>query len=182
METSIDEIFNKVHKMKDNKTMKKLMILIVALSGVAIQGQTSATTTLNVKLNPIMSISVSAPSVLVTFDTEQKYLQGAETSISDHIRTFSTVAYNVNVKSLNPTLSKSDDAIQLNKVTITASSSFPHATYTPAVLSEAGALLIESTKGGGKKSHNVTYSIGSGLWDNEMGEYSATVQYEIVAI
>lgn len=163
------------------KQMKKAMILIIALSGVAIQAQT-ASVSLKVKLTPIISISVSQPAVTINVDTEQKYLQGAETSISDHIRTFSTVGYKVTVKSLNPTLSKSDDAIDLDKVTITASSSFPHATYTPATLSEAGALLIESTKGGGQKRHNVTYSIGTGLWDNEMGEYSATVQYEIVAI
>lgn len=156
--------------------MKKL---IIALLGTTFLQAQTANVNLNVKLHPIIAISVSQPTVTVDIDTEQKYLQGAQLEVPNHIRTFSTVPYNVTVRSLDPALTKADDNIDLNSITISSTSVDQFNTYFPVVLSEAGSLFIETTKGGGQKSHNVTYTVGSGLWDKSMGSYTANIQYEI---
>lgn len=153
--------------------MKKTLLLITALCGAAIQAQT-ANVSLTVKLTPIMGISVNQSAVNINVDTEQEYLEGAETLISDHIQTFSTVGYKVSAKYLS-------SEFEPNTIGIKASS-VNGATYTRVSLTDASQTIISSPLGKGRKFHDVEYTVKRGLWDITSGDYVTSIQYEITAL
>ena len=153
--------------------MKKALITLTAMIGVMASAQSTASTTLTVKLNPIMGITVNQPTVNITLDTEQEYLEGAETLISDHITTFSTVGYKVTAKYLSSDFDPNTIAVKVSGVN--------GVDYTRVSLTYVGKTVIDSPLGKGRKFHDVEYTVKRGLWDITSGDYSTVIQYEIVA-
>lgn len=90
----------------------KLTQLVLILAFPFIYAQTTATTNLKVTLNPLMSISVSTPEVAIDVSTEAEYIDGTDVLINDHISTFSTSSFEVNVKTLAGNLSGNTGSIE----------------------------------------------------------------------
>lgn len=163
--------------------MKKLLLLTLMLIGAStlVKAQTRANTTLTLRLVPLMSIQVSQPSVSIDVDSEQEYMEGASTYIKDHVTTFSTSGFVVKVKSLNQSLSKGADTLPLNTIAISASGQ-NNMTYANVDLSGTSTPLITSTLVRGRKTHDVSYTADSGLYDKPSGDYTVEIQYEIVTL
>lgn len=159
----------------------KLTQLALILAVPFVYAQTTATTNLKVILNPLLSISVSTPEVVIDVATEEAYIDGKDILINDHISTFSTSSFEVNVRTLAGNLSGNTGSIEASKVRVDASG-VNGVVYSGAVLSESGATLMTSSVGRGRKFHDVRYTLDGELWDNGVGEMSVQVQYEIVAL
>lgn len=154
--------------------MKKVLLASVLLSVTALSAQSTASATLNVTLHSLLSISVNQPTVSMDIDTEAEYIDGAETTIVNHLNTFSTVGYSVTAKYL--TSDFVDDTISVT------ASGVNNVSYDAAVpLKSTSQQLFSSTNGLGRKSHNVKYSVVGGLHDLTMGAYETVVVYSIIA-
>ena len=151
--------------------MKKTLLTLTSLIGVIAMAQT-ATANVSVKLNPIMSITVNQPLVAFAIDTEEEYLEGAETLIHDHLTTFSTVGYKVSTRYLT-----SDFADNTISVTASGVNNVDYGATVP--LKSTSQQLFSSVNGLGRKSHDVKYIVKGGLYDQDMGTYETVVVYEI---
>lgn len=161
--------------------MKKALTAAAVILSAITFAQTTASTTVNIKLNPIMSIAVNQPTVNIEYLTEADYIGGKSVTIPNHLTTFSTQGYVVSAKTTATNIASPTDSMDLEALTITANSNFPLAVYTPAVLSTAGAPLIDSPVGAGRKQHNVTYAVSGDFWDKAMETYSVNAIYTITA-
>lgn len=153
--------------------MRKLLLALSATIGTMVSAQTTGQTTLNVKLHPVMSITVNQPSVNIIVDTEEEYLDGAKTLINNHLSTFSTDGYKVTVKYLSSDLEPNAIGVKADGVN--------GVNYTGVNLTDVSQTIIDSQLGKGKKNHNVEYTVNSGLWDKASGDYITVIQYEITA-
>ena len=153
--------------------MKKALLTLTAMIGGMAAAQSTGTTTLTVKLNAIMGITVNQSAVNIELDTEQKYLEGAEMLVADHLTTFSTVGYKVTAKYLSSGFDPNTIGIKASGVN--------GVDYTRVRLTDAGQTVIDSPLGKGRKSHDVEYTIKKGLWDVTAGDYATVIQYEIIA-
>lgn len=148
--------------------MKKLLLSLAFLPTLAL----AQTATLQVKLNPIMSIEVNTPQVLAEFNTKADYIDGVEVLKPNHLTTFATQGYKVSVKALSA---------EISNVTMSGESNFTHVTYNPVNLTETPQEFFSSPIGGGLKTHDVTYRFGDDYKDRAESEYTMTIQYEITA-
>lgn len=153
--------------------MKKILLTITSTITAMVSAQTTGHATLNVKLNPIMSISVNQSNVNISVDTEAGYLDGTKTLINSHLSTFSTDGYKVSVRYLSSDLEPNAIGVKADGVN--------GVNYTPFNITDVSQTLIDSPLGKGKKYHNVEYTVNGGLWDKPSGDYSTTIQYEIIA-
>lgn len=178
--------------------MKRVILAAVTLISVAFVGtanaQTSANVTVNINLHKVQSISVSAASVNLDYQSENDYLNGVTTEMADHLIVFSTGGFVVKVKS-GDDFKKGSESILANTVQVLASNGTktPTGTVTYApnlMLSTTATPLITTTKGGSGLKFNVDYIGGKGDAyivdrfkdsDGNPNVYSATVTYEIVA-
>lgn len=88
-----------------NSTLRFVAVLFVAvLAGISAKAQTSGTTTLKVKLNDVLNITVNDPEVLLEFITASDYLNGVSVSKPSHLTISSNQAYSLNVKTAASTL------------------------------------------------------------------------------
>lgn len=153
--------------------MRKVMLLMAVLCGLMFYAQT-ASTTLNVRLSPVMGLKVSQTSVDIDIDTQEEYLEGGRATISNHLETFSTVGYKVSAKYLSSEFDPNTIAVKASGVN--------GVNYTKVNLTSTSETIISSPLGKGKKFHDVEYIVDKGLWDIEPGEYSTVIQYEIVSL
>lgn len=144
---------------------------------VMVFSQLSGSSSANVvvRLNPLLSISVVSPSVVLEYDTKSDYLDGVSTSLEDHLETFSTIPYEVTARYISSDLDASTLAIE-------GSGSFGKVKYFGISLSDTPQRFMESSVGGGRKFHNVKYSVDKPMWDKEMKDYDTVVLYEIVPL
>ena len=154
--------------------MKNILTTAALLATAVLSAQTTATVSLNVTLHSLISISVNQPTVAFDIDTESEYLNGAETTITNHLNTFSTSGYQVTAKYL--TSDFADDTIGVT------ASGVNNVNYNATVpLKSTVQQLFKSTNGLGRKSHNVKYKVKGGLHDLTMGDYETVVVYSIIA-
>lgn len=151
----------------------KITLIGMLFCAVAAQAQSQANVTLNVKLNPLMSIQVLHPVVDLEYITEEDYVNNKSITLNDHISTFSTEGYQVKAVYLQSDL-------ETGAIGITPSGSFPHAVYSNIALSSTPQTIITSPVGGGKKRHTVKYSILANMWDREIKTYATQIQYTIM--
>lgn len=88
-----------------NSTLRFVAVCFVAvLVSAGAKAQTSGTTTLKVKLNDALSITVNDPEVLLEFITTSDYLNGVSATKPSHLTVSSNQAYSLNVKTAAATL------------------------------------------------------------------------------
>lgn len=157
--------------------MKTIILLLLP---VIMFGQ-SASVTLEVKLASILSISVDRNNVSLDVNSPEKYTEGVQSTISNHLTTFSTGPFLVKVKALDTVLESGSMSLPLNTITISGFSNSPGITYSPVVLSLPAETIIDSSLARGKWHHDITYKLSAGLWQYSPGNYSTTIHYEIMA-
>lgn len=180
--------------------MKKI---ITSLTFTTILGITSASAnsgpgdgsvTLNVKLNPIQTLTVNSNQKVVDLEykTKDDYLQGVASTQENHLTVFSTGGFNINVKSSDAQLTGSQDNIEASSIQITAANGSGTAIestgFETKALGGSGQTIVSSDVGGSELNFNVTYK---GKGENEYINkyynaenptvYTTTVMYEIVA-
>lgn len=83
--------------------MKKLLLTsAIILTATVFSFAQTAEVTLNVKLNPIQTITIGAETdktIDLVYDSETDYAQGVEVDIPDHLVVYSTGGFAVTVKS-----------------------------------------------------------------------------------
>lgn len=127
---------------------------------------TQATTTLNVKLNALYSITVNQPTVEIDFNSGSDYLTGVTSTQADHITTFCNAAggFVVSVKGDGDlTGPVGTDAIPLNSIKVTAANGTKTLSTDPTdyanklALTTTNQTLFTSTVGTTQATFNVAY-------------------------
>src|SRR5690606_9112154 len=146
----------------------------------------SATTTLNVNLNPLQTILVGQPIVNLNYKTTTDYADGVTSKQDDHLTIYSTGAFAVNVKSDKDIMKNGVKEMATSQITVQASDGtkiLEGSTYTaPVPLKMAGAKLLSNSIGGVNKTFAVTYK-GAGSDDfvnNYIKGTGATVYTTVV--
>ncbi|MGI6756958.1 MAG: hypothetical protein ACOX32_03480 [Bacteroidaceae bacterium] len=146
----------------------------------------SGQTTVNIKLNPMQAIVVNHNVVNLEYTTLEDYNQGVETLKENHLTVYSVGGFIVNVKSNGNFIDTNGSSIDAEDVIITATAvGDSPGEFAPVTLSTSEAPLITSTTGGFAKNYNVNYSnklAGQAFAyaGKEVGDYTATVTYEII--
>lgn len=168
-------------------------------------GSTAGTVTLNVKLNPIQTLTVNPAQdhkiVDLVYNTADDYKNGVSVTKNNHLSVYSTGGFQIKVKSAGSELTRSSQGgnaqgsdpgnIQANSIKIAAkagSDAIQGAAYTDQSLSATEATIITSTTGGVNKNFDITYQ-GAGadayLNNYRAGQnptvYTTTVTYTIIA-
>ena len=186
--------------------MKKIITLLAFTAVLGITGANAnsghgdgnggnGSVTLNVKLNPIQTLTVNSNQKVVDLEykTKDDYLKGVTSTQENHLTVFSTGGFNINVKSSSAQLTGSQDNIDASTIQITAangtSTTLPSSGFETKALGGSGETIVTSDVGGAELNFNVTYK---GKGDNEYINkyynsespttvYTTTVMYEIVA-
>ena len=186
--------------------MKKIILFAAVLfAGVSIvkadtpatgTGSATATTTLNVKLNPIQTLFVNPAHSIVDLEykTVSDYSQGVTAKKDDHLTVYSTGAFAVKVTSNVDDIKRKngDQTIAASSIKVTASDGIKNplkANYGTISLSTGSKdNLISSTTGGVNKTFNITYAglgndgyVNNYFNDETTTVYEVTVTYSIVA-
>lgn len=183
------------------KTKNVLVLMLIIIAGllnvkeVKAEGPTeSATLNLNIVLNPIQTITVTATqkSVDLIYKTEDNYESGVSVKQNDHLKIFSTGGFTVSVESDGNLSNGEGKVIESTDVTILAENGTGNEvlnTTTGAVALGGEKTLITSDSGGRDLMYNVTYNNKTGtkdkyinLYKNNGGNtFTATVTYTIAA-
>lgn len=159
--------------------------------------QAEKNVTVNIKLNPIFSLTVSQAVVDLIFTNKGDYTSGKTVSIPDHLTVSSTGPFTVNVRSsaANFTKDNAETTLATSFLKLTASKSATEVVGTPSQvrnLSTANSALITSTHGGFDQKYNVDYRAEDGgttkfidLFKFSTGTeptvYTTVLTYELVA-
>lgn len=164
-----------------------LTILISTIGGL--YAQTSANTTLNLKINAFQSISVMG-DINLEYRSINDFSTGVETTMQDHLQVFSTGGFSVYVKAAS-NLINGTETIEAEKIKITASkgsvATLPSVVFTPVNLKTTPQTIIKSADGAPTDNFNVTYkAIGdNGNVNKHKGGstavFTTTVVYSIEA-
>lgn len=182
--------------------MKKLLltsaiILTATAFSFAQTGSQSAEVTLNVKLNPIQTITIGAETdktINLVYNSETDYANGVEVDIPDHLVVYSTGGFAVTVKSESNDIQRAagEETISASTIKVQASegstSPLSGASYNNVSLSTTATNLISSSTGGANKTFNIKYAgIGNDEYlnkyfnDEDPTVYTTKVTYSIVA-
>lgn len=192
-------------KLKRTKTMKKIIltsaIIFAAVAGVFAQSTTPtpATATLNIKLIPIQSITISTTNNIVNLEygSVTAYANGVSKDQPDHLKVYSAGGFVVSVNSSvdQLTTAKGSGTIESSGITVLASNGSINnlglSSYgSPVALGTTPMPFITSTKGGVDERFNVSYSaqgdnayinkLVSGTDANLATTYTTQVIYTIV--
>lgn len=169
--------------MKTKFALLSVLLILSSILGVsALYAQSkSATTTLNIKLQPIQTIIVngSQTDVDIVYNTKNKYNNGVSVTEIDHLEVFSTGGFTVSVKSDgNFKNTKGEESIDAKDVLVSATqgskSNEGSTTYALATgLKTSSNNLITSTQGGRDLTFNVTYNNAAGKTDKYINKYIA---------
>lgn len=152
--------------------MKKSILFVMIVGGVfAVNAQTQ--TQLNVKLNPVQSITVNDAEVVLNYVTQDDYEDGVSVPKANHLTVFSTGKFKVKVQAAENLTDGNGKIIALNKAetaiklaatlgTVAANSPLVNLTSLPISLSTAEQVIASSDQAG-VGSINVEYS---GAGDN----------------
>lgn len=190
--------------------MKKITLLfsfILGLTSMNVDAQVTtpgvpktATVSLKINLHPIQTIIVDPNQsvVNVNFTTSENYSNGVTVDQADHLRIYSTGAFQVTVKADDTTISNGVDQTTINSNTIKVLASQGTSTSTETAvtgdtfaevgLSGTDQPLITSTTGGINRKFNVAYKamgnnnayINKHVNGDEVTTYSTTVTYSII--
>lgn len=182
--------------------MKKIIlstaILLTAVAVTFAQDGSSASdvATLNVILNPIQTIEVNAAqkNVDLEYKTIADYAGGVSATQVDHLKVYSTGAFNVSVASDANDIKRAGGNETLTASTIKvkaengSTNPLTGATLGEVSLSTTPTSIISSGIGGVGKNFNITYSgMGSDAYvnryfnDENPTVYTTVVTYSIVA-
>lgn len=183
--------------MKKNVLVLVLIIIscVLNIKEVKAEGPVkSATLNLNIVLNPIQTITVTATqkSVDLIYITEDNYESGVSVKQNDHLKIFSTGGFTVSVESDGNLSNGEGKVIESTDVTILAENGTGNEvlnTTTAAVALGSEKTLITSDSGGRDLMYNVTYNNKTGIKDkyinlyknNGVNTFTATVTYTIAA-
>lgn len=187
--------------LKNKSQMKTKNVLIVAaiiisgvlnLKGAYAQDAIKAdNVTLNIKLNPIQTITVNASEVNLSYTDKAHYEKGVTSGeLGSHLSIFSTGAFNVTVNASSDffLLGSSPSAIPVNNVNITATGGIEETGQSGVELSTTPANLITSSTGGSDLEYNVEYKTTHAAYDyinlynsKESNTFTTKVTYTLVA-
>jgi hypothetical protein len=166
--------------------------LILLTSSYVSSGQTSGQTTLQIILNPVLSILVNQPTTTITFATANDYTNGKSTDQTGHltITNIGAQTYSVKVAAAAATLAgtgSNTHTIPVGDVTLTvdggATSVGTGSTTNAVTLSTTATALITSGPASLAKSLGVTYAVSAANAGTLIGlpsdTYSTTVTYTI---
>lgn len=185
------------------KTKKVLIVAAIIISGILnVNGANSQdatptpptetdNVTLNIKLNPIQTITVNASEVNLSYTDKEHYENGVTSGeLGSHLSIFSTGAFNVTVNASSEKflLNSSPSDIPVNNVNITASGGIDKTGMNDVKLSTTPANLITSSIGGSNLEYNIEYKTTHAAYDyinlynsEESNTFTTEVTYTIVA-
>ena len=189
---------------KNKSQMKTKNVLIVAaiiISGILNVNDALAQTptnsdnvTLNIKLNPIQTISVlpGEEKVDIEYTTINDYNNGVSVKRDNHLQVFSTGGFQVKVNSAANLVNSLNETISASDVTVLATNGTDNEVeneITEPVALGGDQILIASTTGGRNLNYNVTYNNTLGaadkylnLYDKEANNvFTTEVTYTIIA-
>src|SRR5690606_24918453 len=195
------------------KIMKKLIltaaITLTAIAGAFAQDAATATTTtttnpgpktatanLSVTINPIQTIEILNPTVNLNYLTTNDYDRGVTSTKENHLKIYSTGAFQVKVTASDLTEDGTDKKIEASGITVKAdigsAEPLDHmAGNEKAVkLSGTASTIFTSNTGGVNRNVNITYHGAGGndylnkYFDNtgKKNVYSTDVIYSIEAM
>lgn len=182
------------------KTKNVLIVAAITISGVlnlnsAFAEDQGNVVTLNIKLNPIQTITVNADqkNVDIVYATEDNYKKGVSVEKDNHIEVFSTGGFQVKVNSATRLTNDKGAWIDASDVRVLATPGSTNGgknTIESAVALGSEQTLIASTTGGRGLNYKVIYdNTLAGDNDKYLNLYNkdadniftATVTYTIVA-
>lgn len=184
--------------------MKRVLLAAVTLISVAFVGNANAQTgntdnvTVNIKLKPIHTLVVNPSQKIVdlVYTTEAQYNSGVFVEEQDHLKIFSTGAFEIKVRTGgNFESNPSGESIEAStvKVTSTAGTTKPsaNASYGEKALSNTDQQIVSNTTGGRDLTVNVKYTgAGNDAYINKFSKgrgteenvFTAQVTYTILAL
>lgn len=179
------------------KTKSFLITVLIILSGILNVNSVFAQTTydnvtLNIKLNPIQTITVNASEVNLSYTDKAHYEKGVTSGeLGSHLSIFSTGAFNVSVSAKDDVFQTDnvDSDIPVNIVKITATGGIEETGQSGVELSTTPANLITSLTGGSNLKYNVEYITTHSEYayinhyknDGSNNTFTTTVTYTIIA-
>lgn len=165
---------------------KSLLSLTLFLAAITAQAQTTATATLNIKLNAVQSIQIhpGQNTTLLEYSTVADYNEGVSITRKNHVEVFSNSGFQVAVSGGDLT-GTSAATIEANTVRVTPSDgNVQHATptYTAAYLSQTPQTIISSTTGGNKERFDIQYKGGTEYFLKARETYSTLVTYTVTPL
>ena len=181
------------------KTKNVLIVATIIISGILNVNDALAQTptdadnvTLNIKLNPIQTITVNSDEVNINYTSKAHYQSGSTSNvIGSHLSVFSTGAFNVSVSAKDDVFQTDnvDSVIPVNIVKITATGGIEETGKSGVELNTSPALLIESTTGGSDLKYDVEYKTTHSEYayinhykDGSSNTFTTTVTYTIVPV
>lgn len=146
--------------------MKKfILIAFVGLFGfLSAIAQQSRDVSLNIRLNPIQSLTVNADQLTVNLDYRSKddYKSGVTVIEQNHLSVFSTGGFEILSKSKSPYLSNNGQNIDISDITLSSgagtNNQLDQANYKSISLSQSDNVLLSSIKGAANRNINISYS------------------------
>lgn len=183
--------------------MKKVILAAVALISVVFAGTAHAQSktdnvTVNIKLKPIHTLIVNAgqKEVNLIYTQEKDYEKGVFVEQADHLKIFSTGAFEIKVNTNGDFKSTpAGESIDASSVTVTPSAGSTNpsagANYHEKTLSNSLQQIISNTTGGRDLTMNVKYTgAGGDAYINKFSKgrgetenvFTAQVTYTILAL
>lgn len=151
------------------------LIIMLSLSGYSQVG--SDQTQVNIILSEVYSIEVMQSQVDLTVDTAEKYEDGTSASLSNHIKVFSTVSYQIDLQ-LSTDFTNGSNSIPAGKVKVKLSD---NTTTNEIPLSTSSVNIIPNSSPVINRYLNAVYTLEGGnhlLLD--AGTYSAQLTYTLI--
>jgi spore coat protein U-like protein len=152
---------------------------------VSSEKASAQSTVLNVKINPVIALSVNQASTDLEFNTHQDYVNGVSKVQTGHLTVTSTTPYHINVKAGGATLNGTEGSIPVSSIKIEPEAGQAGiGTLAQTALSASGNNIITAAQPAIAKNINIKYSTVGGdtnFINLKQGTYSVQVTYTAVA-
>ncbi|MHB1922364.1 MAG: hypothetical protein ACYCOO_09020 [Chitinophagaceae bacterium] len=163
-----------------------LLFILLGFVCQNVSAQSTATSTLNVVLTAVQSVTVANNSTInLAYNTASAYQNGVSSgALTGHVAVFSTNLFTVTVSASGP-LTNGSYTIPINTITLVATAGTDNpttvSTVTNVVLSTTPQTLIHNTTGELTAPFAINYESSGGLSyiNVPSGTYTATITYTI---
>jgi hypothetical protein len=152
--------------------MKKLILsaAIILAATVGAFAQKTADANLSVTIKPIQTITVLNPTVNLSYETTEDYSDGVSKKIEDHLKVYSTGAFQVNVTASDLVQTGGTETIKASGITVFAEKGSTNGLETiqataepvPLPIGTATSTVFTSPVGGIDRSVSITYKGAGG--------------------
>lgn len=175
-----------LHRVQSFSKLRGLLVMLVsALITLPSFGQLTGTSSMAVKIDDVLQLSVTTPSSQLNFGTAADFANGVSNTVTNQLKVFSSRSYDLKVKASAAALTGADPSISIpvNNISIEPTATTGIGTVATLALSDADQTFITAAPATLGKDISMKYFTAAGNMAFMIpgDTYSSTLTFTIAA-